>query len=179
MPKNFAERYAAAEVQLGREVLSEFVLEQAHRTAERVGFKWVGTTEAPDRYQPLVSAYQHSKASGEPLPISSENSHSVIYTSPDVNVAWRFWHDVHHVELGLSFKSVDELALALWHLGELQQAGFSRGSMPWRLLHADLVGQAHLWALARRYPEDQASFVRSCLSLGFEQGLLAEAKRPA
>ena len=179
MTTTFAARYAAAELQLAREVLSEFVLERAQATAERVGFKWLPTPDAPDRYGPLVAAVQHSQATGDPLPISSANSDSVIYTSSEVNIAWRFWHDVHHVQLALSFTSVDELALALWHLGELEAAGFARVSLPWRLLHADLVGQAQLWAFTRRYSSDQARFVRACIAQGFDHGLLEEARRSA
>jgi hypothetical protein len=88
-------------------------------------------------------------------------------------------HDVNHVQRQLSFQLVDELELALWHLHVLEGADFAPKSVPWRLLHADLVGQAQLMALTRRFPLDQQRFVNSCLVDGFEQALITEARLDA
>lgn len=159
-----------------REVLSELILERAAKTEADLGFGWVATPDAPSAYRALLQAFRHSELTGSPLPVSSENSGSVVYTSTDVNMAMRYWHDVNHVRLGLTFNSVDELALGLWHLAELGRAGWPPESAVGRLLEIDLLGQNYLWAVARRFATDQLQFTRYCFEHGLHQGVLNEAK---
>jgi hypothetical protein len=77
----------------------------------------------------------------------------------------------------LSFNLVDELDLSLWHLRELESAGYPRVSLVWQLLHADLTGQVYLQALSERFPLDQRRFVIGCLTAGFDDGVLDELRR--
>ncbi|OKH75839.1 hypothetical protein EB72_08485 [Mycobacterium sp. SWH-M1] len=163
------------------EVLGGFIQQAAARTAEEVGFSYVLAAEAPNTYPALIEAYARSVATGQPLPISSSNSDDVIYTPPSVNGALRFWHDINHVRRRLDFGLGDELELSLWHLGELERAGHPPGSLVWRLLHADLTGQAYVQAFAKRFPFDQRRFVQVCVTAGFDHGLLIElrSQKPA
>ena len=78
----------------------------------------------------------------------------------------------------MTFGLVDELELSLWHLGELEAAGHAPGSLIWRLLHADLTGQAYIQAFVARFPFDQRRFVTGCVTVGFDHGLLAELRNP-
>lgn len=156
------------------DVLSAFIEQAAARTAERVGFSYVRVADAPNTFASLMAAYTHSAATGEPLPISSYNSDDVIYRPAAVNGALRFWHDVNHVRRRLDFGLIDELELSLWHLSELETAGHQPNSLVWRLLHADLTGQAYVQAFARRFPLNQHRFVTGCVTAGFDHGLLAE-----
>ncbi|GFM17889.1 MULTISPECIES: hypothetical protein [Mycobacteriaceae] len=158
------------------DTLSAFILSAAARTTEQVGFGYVLVSDAPSTFPTLSAAYAHSVATGDPLPISNENSDDVIYTPPSVNGALRFWHDVNHIRRQLDFGLVDELELSLWHLGELEHAGHRPGSLVWRLLHADLTGQAYVQAFASRFPFDQRRFVTGCVTAGFDHGLLAELR---
>lgn len=160
------------------DTLSSFIEQAAARTADEVGFGYVLTHDAPDTYPALVHAFGRSMAIGTPLPISSANSDDVIYTSPNTNGALRFWHDVNHVRRQLDFSLVDELELSLWHLGAVENAGHAPGSLVWRLLHADLTGQAYVQAFGRRFPFDQRRFVTGCLTAGFDHGLLTELRKP-
>ncbi|MGJ6122344.1 hypothetical protein QN239_07185 [Mycolicibacterium sp. Y3] len=170
-------RCLSDEITKAAATLSDFIRQMATRTAEEVGFHYELTPDAPRTYEALVAAYKHSATTGAPLPISIENSDTVIYADLDVNYALRFWHDISHVRHGLTFDLVDELELSLWHLGELEKAGHRPGSQVWRLLHADLTGQAYVQAFARRFPLDQRRFVTGCVAAGFDHGLLAELKR--
>lgn len=156
--------------------LGRFIKQEALRTAEELGFDYVLTADAPNSYPALCQAFAHSAATGAPLPISSDNSEAVIYSTPSVNGALRFWHDVNHVRRQLDFGLVDELELSLWHLGELESAGYSRASPVWQLLHADLTGQVYLQALSERFPLDQRRFVIGCVTAGFDHGLLQELR---
>ncbi|MFI8771886.1 hypothetical protein ACIGKQ_06965 [Gordonia sp. NPDC062954] len=105
------------------------------------------------------------------------NSASVILTSPDANFAWRFVHDIAHVERGLSFSLPDEYELALWHLSELERDGFSTDSFEYAFLKADTLGQVIINAVVRRFPADQELFDLECQLYGFEQGILREIRR--
>ncbi len=159
------------------DVLGDFTVEQAEKTAAEVGFGWVAAPTAPSIYDDLALAYEHSARTGDPLPISSENNQDTIYVHGSANIAMRFWHDVSHVRRGLTFQLVDELELALWHLSVLERHGFGSETLVWKLLRADLVGQAEVMAFARRFPLHQQRFVQGCISGGFDRGLLKEIRR--
>jgi hypothetical protein len=167
----------ADDIAAASDSLSSFIDQAARRTADEIGFGYVLTRDAPSTYPALVAAFKRSVATGAPLPISSQNSGDVIYRRPSVNGSLRFWHDVRHVQLHLTFDLVDELELSLWHLRELEAAGYPRGSLVWRLLHADLTGQTYVQAFAQRFPLDQRRFVTGCVTAGFDYGLLDELRQ--
>lgn len=162
-----------------RAILSGFVEAVAATTADEVGFSWRPDGHAPDRYDALLAAYERSIRTGESMPVSDQFCDSTVYTDPKVNMAFRFWHDVSHVRRGLSFELVDELELAEWHLSELERAGQSAWSLPYRLLRADLVGQVYVMALVHRFPIDQHMFVIDCIEHGLDAGILRECRRSA
>ena len=166
----------ADEITTASEVLGKFIKDQAESTAAEMGFGYMLRADAPNRYPDLRTAFAHSMKTGDSLPISNENSDAVIYADPTVNFALRFWHDVNHVRRSLDFGLVDELELSLWHLDELETAGHPRGCLVWRILHADLTGQAYVMAFARRFPMDQRRFVQECTTAGFDHGLLSELR---
>jgi hypothetical protein len=159
------------------ETLSDFIERAAAHTIAEVGFGYILVPDAPCTFPALTAAYEQSTETGNPLPISSENNDDVIYTPPSVNGALRFWHDVNHVRRQLDFGLVDELELSLWHLAKLEQAGHAPGSLVWRLLHADLTGQAYVQAFAHRFPFNQRRFVTGCVATSFDHGLLTELRR--
>jgi hypothetical protein len=154
--------------------LSEFVMYAAATTSQLVGFSWVGQPDAPGTYPDLLGAVEKSLVTGDPLPVSNENTDRVIYAFPEVNLALRYWHDVSHVMRGLDFTAPKELQLAQLQLRALEQAGIESGSLTWRLLQADLVGQVFLSAIGGRFPVDQVTFVERALTIGIEAAVLAE-----
>jgi hypothetical protein len=115
------------EMKEASDILGGFIEQQAQRAAAEVGFGYVLTTDVPNNYSALREAFELSANTGVPLPISSENSDAVIYTAPSVNGALRCWHDVSHVRRGLTFEFLDELELSIFHLDELEAAGYNRG----------------------------------------------------
>jgi hypothetical protein len=167
----FREDYATA-----KRNLSDFVLEQARITARRLGFGWQAKVEAPSQYTELVDAFDRSVLTGEALAVSSLFCTNIIYDGSKINHAMRFWHDAHHVQLGLSFSPSDELELGLWHGEQLIKAGFRRDSLEYQMIKIDTVGQNYLLAIAGRFPINQAKFVRRCLDLGVDEGVLEEVK---
>jgi hypothetical protein len=157
--------------------LSRFVHDQADKTADELGFGWVGVPDAPSTYQQLRGAFEHSKRTGELLPISNLFCDDTIYVEPADNIAFRFWHDTSHCRLGLSFALQDEWELSLWHLARLEEAGFSPASLEHQLFRVDALGQIILLALAGRFPFNQGDFVRTCGELGMDAGILTELRR--
>jgi hypothetical protein len=160
-----------------RVTLSELVMAEAEETVRKVGFGWVPKPDAPSTYESLLDAYARSAETGEPLPVYSGDNESVTFIGPEVNLALRYWHDCHHVALGLSFVPVDELELALWHLSTVEAAGLGPDTLPYQLLQADLVGAVFTSVLARRFPLNQRRFTDAAVRDGFHHALLAEVRR--
>lgn len=167
----------AVQTMLARVEVAKFVRRTAKATAAQVGFGWVDVPDAPSTYQQLRGAYAASLTTGQPLPISSLNNDSSVFLKSEDNIAFRFWHDVSHVRLGLSFSLADEMELATWHLAQAERAGFGPNSLGYRLLEADHVGQVLMQALGGRFPFDQEAFVLTYAQHGVGLGLLAELRR--
>jgi hypothetical protein len=159
--------------------LARFVHAQAEQIAEEEDFGYVGVADAPSTYQQLRAAFQRSKKTGEPLPVSNLFCDSTIYPEPRDNLAFRFWHDVSHCRQGLSFSLEDEWELTLWHLAQLEAAGLGPATREYELLRLDLLGQVILLGVAGRFPFDQGSFTRACVELGLDAGILHELRRVA
>ncbi len=170
--------YVTAPGPLGARItLSRFVREQAERAARELGFGWIETPDAPNTYQQLRGAFEHSRATADPLPVSNLFCEDTIYMEPSDNVAFRFWHDTSHCRLGLSFSLQDEWELSLWHLGQLANAGLGIGTREYDLFRLDALGQIILLGIAGRFPFQQGEFVRTCRDLGMDAGILAELRR--
>lgn len=157
--------------------LSAFVVERARETAHDKGFGWVARPDAPDTYDKLKRAHQLSEQFKRPLPVSSLYCDNVIYTEPSINYAMRFWHDTLHIGTGLTFNLSDELELGLHHLAIAERNGIKRYSDEWRMLRVDLLGQNYLLGIAKRFPLNQAEFVKGCLLNGLDEGVLQEARK--
>lgn len=159
--------------------LSRFVRERAEEAADAMGFGWIGTPEAPSTYQQLRGAFEHSRRTGEPLPVLNLYCDDTIYLEPADNVAFRFWHDTSHCRLGLSFGLQDEWELSLWHLAQLEAVGLGPGTLEHELFRLDAIGQIILLGVAGRFLFEQGEFVRACAEVGLDQGILRELRRVA
>lgn len=157
--------------------LTYFVDRRAHLVTEEVGFGWVGVPIAPSTFPQLRAAFRSSQSSGEPLPVSNLFCERTVFDTPEGNVAFRFWHDTAHCRLGFSFELPDEWELALWHLDELERAGFPPETDEYQLLRLDLLGQIILLGVAGRFPFDQRDFTTTCSVFGLDAGILTELRR--
>lgn len=154
------------------EVVSRFIDAMARCMAKMVGFSWVATPTAPSIYPELRAAYEVSKRTHSPLPVSSLYCNTVIYPQRHDNYKLRFWHDTMHVRTGLSFDVADELGLH--HTRIAEQEGIAKGSLPWRLLRIDLLGQNYLMAVSKRFPADQRKFTERCIQYGLDEAIMME-----
>jgi len=167
----------AAGIHGARINVGRLTAEMARVTASRVGFAWVATADAPSTAQQLIGAYEHSVRTGQPFPVSSQFCESTIYFEPSLNHQYRFWHDVSHRQLGLSFTLEDEWALGIYHLEQVAASGLGPGSIEYELFRCDIFGQLILLGIAGRFPYDQGRFALECVERGMEAGLLAELRR--
>ena len=156
--------------------VSSFIRHKAAETEKALGFGYVAVPDAPSEYQQLRGAYADAWATKTPLPVSNQHCETTIFLEPEDNIRLRFWHDVHHVKLGLSFNLDDELELATWHCQQMEHAGFSPDSLAFRLLRADFVGQIYLMGIKGRFPHNQRRFVETCVTHGLDLALLDEIR---
>ncbi|MGO2081770.1 hypothetical protein [Glutamicibacter arilaitensis] len=173
MPKNIT----SAELATAQKNLSTYVTLEASHIASRVGFAWEPIEGAPSTYKSLKSAYETSMRTKAPLPVSNENSSRVIFASPEGNFAYRYLHDMGHVEMGLSFNPVDEFELARRLMCRLERAGYGPDTLEWKLYQADAIGQVIHYALTKRYVGDQLQFALDCIRHGLECGIFLEVER--
>lgn len=165
------------ELATAREALTAFVWERAEATRARTGVAWHFSPDAPNTYRELREAWKISLSSGAPLPISNADCETVIFTEPDANAAYRYWHDVTHLERDRNFSNSHELDMAHFHLWDAEQHGLTRGSLAWRLLRADAVGNVLHWAIYREYVPNQEVFILNAVRFGLDAALVAEAAR--
>lgn len=173
MPENVT----PASLTVAQDELSNFVFRHAEQLSTRLGFSWTAAPDAPNTYKDLVAAFNQSQQTNQPLPVSDENSSRTVFGTPEANFAYRFVHDVHHVEGGLRFSSKDEFRLAVEIVALFEAAGGEPCSLPWLLLHADAVGQALFYAVAESYVTDQLQFALDCVRFGLEGGIERELRR--
>ena len=144
--------------------LEKFVLGLATYAGQLEGFGWVGDPEAPADYDALRRAYDHSRATGSPLPVSNRHDERTIYRTRSGNLAFRFWHDMTHVKLGCDFDLEGETRVAMAQLDILRGFGFNPRSPEYRLLFADTFGQSVYNLVVESFPDDQEGFVRTVLT---------------
>lgn len=170
-------KFTDVELTAARETLTEFVWERAEATRARTGVEWVFTPDAPNTYRELRTAWEASLTTGVALPISNADSESVIFTEPSANAAYRYWHDLTHLERERNFTNPHELDMAHFHLWDAELHGLTRGSLSWRLLRADAIGNVLHWSIYREYVLDQEVFIVNAVRFGLDAALVAEAAR--
>jgi hypothetical protein len=163
-----------AEYERARRNVGVLAKVKAKEAAIELGFGWVGTPDAPNIYEDLVAAHERSRTYGVPLPISNSFCDNSVYGSVENNIALRYWHDTCHIRTGLTFALPDELALGLYHLWQVEDAGFKRESLEWRIIQMDLVGQNHFIGITGHFPMNQERFVRTAIFDGLDEAILAE-----
>lgn len=146
-----------------RSNLTRFVIDKAARLSRDLGFSYVETEDAPETYEALMDAYQHSLKTHAPMPVFSGSSENTIYTTKEGNWAFRFWHDVTHAHNQLGFTLLDEFKCSSIQAEQVSKY-FGTNSLEYRLFIADTIGQSIYSELhSGAFPEDQLSYVKSLL----------------
>ena len=120
----------------------------------------------PERYAPsTLGELRMVHAITGRIAISGANSDRTIFGDPEVNFAFRAWHDWHHLKLGAQFDPAGELAVANSQAGDLIALYGAAVSRPWRkLLEIEINGQVRYFAYHNCFPDDQIGFARAQLA---------------
>jgi hypothetical protein len=155
---------------------SELVSAISSQSAEAVGFGWRASSVAPSSLAEVQFEARLSRATGLPFRVSSLHCDQVVL-SASVNQAFRFWHDMTHLQVGTSFDTVGEIEVGQRQLEQFEQLGVSPRSLVWRLLFADTIGQTRCVSMISRFPYNQRRFTLDYLYYGLDTAIRMEAAR--
>lgn len=154
----------------------KFLRWKALNLQHSLGFGYEARPDAPNTYEDLGKAFDHSVVTKESMPVPSTNLDDSFYL-PDVTYALRFVHDVAHVMTGLTFDMHDEIQLAVLQMKGFAALGLSEHSLEYQLLYADHVGQSMCMLVTRKFVSDQSKFILDALSYGLDEAILREMYR--
>lgn len=172
-------RPAASGVWAAQLDLSQFVLSEAQRTADELGFGWRPAARAPASLSELQAEFKACLATGLPLRVLRGFSETTVFGRPATNWAMRFVHDTRHVWLGADFSTESELEVASCHLARAKAEGLAPGTLPYGLLLADTVGQTLYVGRTGRFVVHQLTFALDCLVYDFDSAVTREMERSA
>lgn len=135
--------------------LSMFVLAEAQSIMNQYGVSMRAAPNAPDNYPDLLREWR--ECSGTRIVVSSLNCANTIYTTPEVNHLFRFWHDWLHLEHDKPFTLAGELFIGAIHCDAVASF-YGEGSMEHKLMIADTIGQSTYEALTGAFPKNQRAF---------------------
>lgn len=145
-----------------RHALTLYMIHEANKLRKELGFGYVESDNAPEKFNVLKAAFAHSLRTLEALPVYSGGSDHSIYTSKEGNWAFRFCHDVAHVLLNAGFGPADETKVIKYQ-GDKVAKQFGKGSIEHRLFMADTLGQVAYYAVHQDFPVDQLAFAKAQL----------------
>ena len=135
------------------------VLAMAHRLFPR-GFEVAN--DAPQSYEELVARLD----AGMPMLVWRGGSQNSIYGNPEVNYAFRAWHDWCHWRGRHDFSFEGEMAAYRMQAEHLVVVYGDCPRTKWwqRILHAEIIGQRQFYNMLGYFPDDQRDFVEAYLA---------------
>lgn len=153
-----------AQILPARKALTHFVQAKAKRLHSELGFGYVEKANAPADFLELKAAWARSQATREAFPVYMGASDTSIYMTDEANWAFRFWHDVLHIEYNLDFCTSSEITLGGLHVDAVAKQ-FGPDSTETLLMLADTVGQTQYYARTGTFPENQMEFVLNYVNI--------------
>jgi hypothetical protein len=141
-----------------------------------MGFDFRPSPNAPSTWDELQREYHACSCSRLPLRVSSEHNENTILGA-EANLASRFWHDLTHLTLRQDFTRAGEIQVGQEQLLQAAAAGHPPGSLPWRLMFAETIGQTECCYRLGVFPADQIAFTHDYLDHGLPEAIRLEARR--
>lgn len=155
--------------------LSSFIVDQARLFARFHGIGWVEADEGvPETLEQMQAAFHRACQQRIPYPVWKGGSERTIYASQEVNWAFRFLHDMHHVLYQYDVGFVDEVRLTLETARNVFIPEFGLDSPEVRLYLLDTYGQQVYKAFAGEFPPDQYSTVRKMYRDGHDNAMILQ-----
>ena len=145
-------------IELGRQLGSVAlrVLENDH-----VRFKAVHEDEAPSSLESLLNRWLCEVDGDRTIAVSNAHSDRTVFGAPEVNHAFRAWHDWAHIRHRLPFTPEGEHAAYLLQLDDMRRVcgAITNARALRNLLWAEVVGQVQYELTHGEFPDDQVAFV--------------------
>lgn len=122
---------------------------------------WIVSVDAPAT---LEAATEYYRRTGR-VCVSDAFCDRTIFARSDTNIAFRAWHDWHHIRLQAPFNREGEAMVATAQLGDcLRLMPADRWLQSARVLECEILGQFDYQAETGRFPDDQRAFTREYFS---------------
>lgn len=118
--------------------------------------------DAPNNIHQLRQWLDSHTLNVDSLPVYNGGSDETIFSSQDINFAYRAWHDALHLENNLGFKLEDECKIAALHCKELRLMGVTEDDCD--LIFADTTGQVLYYYHSKEFITNQMNFHIAMLS---------------
>ena len=128
------------------------------------GWAFRPTDNAPESFKALKE-----KTIGGVIPVADYGCDKSIYKDASINIKFRFWHDVTHLELDKGFSVSGETSVIEAHKKEALDFGLSPLAM--QILEADTIGQVLYYDKFKCFVDNQAAWLDSCLKHGIKKAL--------
>ena len=151
-----------AQFQAARARYTTFAIQAAHRLSREVGFSYKPVAVDPDLNADgaMQAEYRICSKTHRGFRIWSGASDNTVFTTPEGNYAFRFWHDVvSHAAGKLGFNADDELKAGMQWVRKVA-AHFGASSLESAIAYADTCGQTMYAQGHGAFPDDQLGFVR-------------------
>jgi len=121
--------------------------------------EWEVSVDAPSTFTELKTRLD----AGRPLVVYGGGSEQTIFVDPEVNHAFRAWHDWTHWTYNFDFSVDGELRTYGAQCTDLMERyGSTDDAARWlTILRADIVGQRLYYERHKRYVTDQRAFVQA------------------
>lgn len=149
------------EFEKARVNLHEFVLEQAASLGAYNGVGFLAHPTAPDTFDGILTEYKLWE-DGYPFRVSPDHCENTIYTSPNGNHAFRFWHDVLHARHGHDLTLQGESAVNQMHINAVRHK-FGSDSNEALLMQVDTNGQLMYFHEHGKHVDNQLEFAKGLL----------------
>lgn len=128
------------------------------------GWAYRPTDNAPESFKELKA-----KTVGGVIPVADYGCDKSIYKDASINIKFRFWHDVTHLELDQGFSVSGETSVIEAHMAEAKEFGLSYLAL--EILKADTIGQVLYYDKFKEFVNDQSAWLDSCLQHGIKKAL--------
>lgn len=146
---------------IGLEALESFIEQQSY------AIPYCGMNKAPSTYKALCESYEKNKI----FFVSNESSETSIYSSNQINTAFRAVHDSMHYLHGLTFKFKDEkklsdiTALIVFKWCKAQGYPGNVAYSAFKIVQAEIKGQIEYYERYDKFVVNQADYVKTWLNV--------------
>lgn len=155
--------YTTHDIEMACIELAGFVHSMANNLLKS-GWSYTATSNAPESFKELKET-----TVGKHILVANYGCDSSIYLDDETNILFRFWHDVHHLELDVNFSKSGEYQAISKQLEQGLDYGLSNLALT--MLYYDTIGQVEYYFKHKQFVNNQYNFCKLALGLGLTRAL--------